>query len=224
MSKVLTDWGLLSELNITPQPGVQFVMHNGGCRSRQHCDKASTHPCGAGYFGDTIGRMKWDESFLGHLYSSLYFLQVSLCAGYCVTRHFTHLIQHGDLQSCLYRQAKEAGAQFVFGQTVVDSEPNGASVTLSNGETLTGDIVIAADGYDSRFRRQVTGEDEEDVDLGLEEQAIFLTFQVPTEILKADEGLAPLASPMEVGYPNMDCRKALELTKSTWLTVEHIPR
>ncbi|KAI0676017.1 FAD/NAD-P-binding domain-containing protein [Trametes maxima] len=76
------------------------------------------------------------------------------------------LMHHNDIIRILYKLATEAGAQVDFHTEVVsiqqgtDEIPN-PSVTLANGDVLTADMLIGADGYASMVREIVL--EEEDV-------------------------------------------------------------
>ncbi|KAH9942535.1 FAD/NAD-P-binding domain-containing protein [Epithele typhae] len=86
----------------------------------------------------------------------------------------------GDLIRLLYKTAKEAGAQITFGAEVV--------VTLANGDVLTCDILIGADGVRSRVR-EVVLEDDDDC---LEPAGMTLyTGIVDAEDMLKDDDLRP---------------------------------
>ncbi|KAI0332765.1 FAD/NAD-P-binding domain-containing protein [Cubamyces sp. BRFM 1775] len=76
------------------------------------------------------------------------------------------MMHHDDIVRMLYRLATEAGAQIDFHTEVTsiqqgtDRFPN-PSVTLANGDVLTADMIIGADGYRSKVREVVL--EEEDV-------------------------------------------------------------
>ncbi len=70
-------------------------------------------------------------------------------------------LRRTDLVQALYEGVKD-DTEIRFGCAVssVSPGPDEASVTLSDGETLTGDLVIGADGLRSFVRREVFGPDE----------------------------------------------------------------
>ncbi|KAI0358251.1 FAD/NAD-P-binding domain-containing protein [Trametes cingulata] len=75
------------------------------------------------------------------------------------------LMHHDDIIRILYKLATGAGARVDFNTEVVsiqqgsDSIPN-PSVTLANGEVLTADMLIGADGYRSIVREVVLEEED----------------------------------------------------------------
>lgn len=63
-------------------------------------------------------------------------------------------MQHADLHEMLYNLSIQEGVEFRFNTEAVQvASGNGTgNVLLSTGELISGDIVIAADGYDSASR------------------------------------------------------------------------
>lgn len=57
----------------------------------------------------------------------------------------------------LYDLAVDSGVTIQFDAQVVDIDPNTPSVRLRNGETLRADVLIGADGYQSRVRDAILG-------------------------------------------------------------------
>lgn len=55
-------------------------------------------------------------------------------------------MHRADLQLAMFERAQELGIGFRFGATVTDYDFEGATVSLSNGDEVSGDLVIAADG------------------------------------------------------------------------------
>lgn len=55
-------------------------------------------------------------------------------------------MHRADLQIGMYERAKELGVEFKFGALVTSTELETPSVTLSNGDRIDGDLIIAADG------------------------------------------------------------------------------
>ncbi|KZM22436.1 oxidoreductase [Ascochyta rabiei] len=58
-------------------------------------------------------------------------------------------MHRADLQIGMYERARELGVEFRFGALVKSTELETPSVTLSNGDCVEGDIIIAADGCPS---------------------------------------------------------------------------
>ncbi|OAL54678.1 FAD/NAD(P)-binding domain-containing protein [Pyrenochaeta sp. DS3sAY3a] len=54
-------------------------------------------------------------------------------------------MHRADLQIGMYERAKELGVEFKFGALVTSTELETPSVTLSNGDRIDGDLIIAAD-------------------------------------------------------------------------------
>jgi flavin-dependent dehydrogenase len=51
-----------------------------------------------------------------------------------------------DLQMALYEKAQELGVEFQFGAKVTAYDFSKPTATLATGETLEGDLIVAADG------------------------------------------------------------------------------
>ncbi|KAH6688486.1 salicylate hydroxylase [Plectosphaerella plurivora] len=94
-----------------------------------------------------------------------------------------------DYHTILVEAAAAAGAVIRKGQTVVDYKPAEGAVVLESGETLRGDLVVAADGVKSLARRAM-GLNIEPHETG---DTCFRVV-VPRERLTADPELAPLSS------------------------------
>lgn len=60
-------------------------------------------------------------------------------------------MHRADLQRVLYEKAQELGVEFRFGAQVVEHRLDVPEVTLKNGDCITGDVVVAADGVSSPF-------------------------------------------------------------------------
>ncbi|KAF8889731.1 hypothetical protein CPB84DRAFT_1963979 [Gymnopilus junonius] len=78
--------------------------------------------------------------------------------------------------------------------TSLVTDPDTASVTLDNGETLSADFVVVADGYDSAFRALVTGVDDEDNKIP-ERRHGAATFILPLSLVSQDEDLRRVMDP-----------------------------
>ncbi|KAI0091577.1 hypothetical protein BDY19DRAFT_931199 [Irpex rosettiformis] len=72
------------------------------------------------------------------------------------------MMKHEDVHRLLYNLATSAGAQVTFGVSVtaVKSGTPKPSVTLSTGEVLTADVVIGADGPNSKIRKYINKDEE----------------------------------------------------------------
>lgn len=55
-------------------------------------------------------------------------------------------MHRADLQIAMFERAQELGVRFRFGATVTSYDFEGSKVSLSNGDQVSGDLIIAADG------------------------------------------------------------------------------
>lgn len=55
-------------------------------------------------------------------------------------------MHRADLQLGMYERAKELGAEFRFAALVTSTDLKTPSITLSNGDRIDGDLILAADG------------------------------------------------------------------------------
>jgi salicylate hydroxylase len=55
-------------------------------------------------------------------------------------------IHRADLQLAMFERAKQLGVGFMFDALVTKYDLESPSVTLSNGDQIQGDLIIAADG------------------------------------------------------------------------------
>ena len=74
-------------------------------------------------------------------------------APYCATHR-------AGLQEALFQEALTVGAEVEFGCDIVSYVKDRAAVQLANGESITGDLVVAADGVKSTARSYVVPEEE----------------------------------------------------------------
>ncbi|KAI8985783.1 FAD/NAD-P-binding domain-containing protein [Trametes punicea] len=104
------------------------------------------------------------------------------------------LMHHDDIVRMLYNLATGAGARVDFHTEVTavhpgsDSVPN-PSVTLANGDVLTADMIVGADGYRSLVREVVLDEE----DMAKPGGMILYTGVVNAEHLLKDPELRPYA-------------------------------
>lgn len=61
-------------------------------------------------------------------------------------------IHRADLQLTLYHHARELGVKFRFGVLVEGHDFSIPEVTLSDGERVRGDLIVAADGKQKSIR------------------------------------------------------------------------
>ncbi|KAF5688945.1 salicylate hydroxylase [Fusarium denticulatum] len=75
-------------------------------------------------------------------------------------------MHRADLQLAMFEQAKSLGIRFEFGTTVTDVDIAIPRLTTDKGETITGDLVIAADGLWSKTRSKVLGRPSQPIATG----------------------------------------------------------
>ncbi|KAF7313999.1 FAD/NAD(P)-binding domain-containing protein [Mycena chlorophos] len=68
------------------------------------------------------------------------------------------LCHRNDIHNELVRCALDAGVVLRQGSQVVDCDPQSGTVTLKNGEVVSADVVIGADGLRSTLRSKILGE------------------------------------------------------------------
>ena len=94
----------------------------------------------------------------------------------------------------LYDLAVQEGVEIRQNANVIHTDPNYVSVMLDTGETISGDIIVAADGFTSSLRSVVMGYPEE-TSLESGDKTLIVTFAVETSVLKEDESLKILLDP-----------------------------
>jgi 2-polyprenyl-6-methoxyphenol hydroxylase-like FAD-dependent oxidoreductase len=96
----------------------------------------------------------------------------------------------------LYELAKKEGVIFRFNTQAVDVEPHSGIITLADGEQLSADLIVSADGFYSYLRKYVVeNEDEIAEDSDGTKKMVLLSFSLPLEELLLDETLLPLLKP-----------------------------
>jgi len=70
-------------------------------------------------------------------------------------------IHRVDLHEGLRNLALSLGVEIHLQNAVVSIDPDAGSITLENGMTVTGDVIIGADGINSKVRKSMFGEDQE---------------------------------------------------------------
>ncbi|KAF9465928.1 hypothetical protein BDZ94DRAFT_1252593 [Collybia nuda] len=125
-----------------------------------------------GESGELIAVMKLHEEFLKHLMADFLF------------------IQHGDLHSMLHEHAIQEGVQIRYNSKVVHVDSEAVSVLLEDGERITSDVVIGADGFSSLVRTAVIGKEVPET----RERDITLNFTIPTAVMKQDQDLKSLTN------------------------------
>ncbi|KAG6911039.1 hypothetical protein DXG01_005455 [Tephrocybe rancida] len=123
-----------------------------------------------GETGELIAIMKLHEQFLKDLMADFLF------------------IQHGDLHALLCDEAANEGVQFRYNAKVVCVDSETVSVTLEDGERISSDMVIGADGFSSLVRTSVVGKQI----LETRSNEATLNFTIPTSLMEEEEDLRSL--------------------------------
>ncbi|THH01692.1 hypothetical protein EW026_g1053 [Hermanssonia centrifuga] len=76
-------------------------------------------------------------------------------------------VSHTDLRGILYTAAKTAGADIRTGCDVTAIDPMSRQVTLANGEIVTADIIVGADGPEGHGRETVAGHPDTSTPAGI---------------------------------------------------------
>ncbi|EPQ51270.1 FAD/NAD P-binding domain-containing protein, partial [Gloeophyllum trabeum ATCC 11539] len=97
-------------------------------------------------------------------------------------------IAYSDLHNALYTMALEAGAVIQYNAGVISIDPYTASVHLEGGAVIEGDIIIAANGFDSFVRPLVAGCCPQESTIKFCEANSC----IPAERMRDDENLAGL--------------------------------
>lgn len=200
MTKILYQWGLQPALDRVALECRKFVFRNGATISDTPLVKFSLMPC-LGDKGSMVGSMTMDEDFFADLLADYLFIQVSNRSS-CDTSNLNWLfaLQHQDLKDMISDLAIREGVEIAYEARVEDIDRSGSlpTVNLDTGESLTADVVIVADGYDSPLRPLVTDvPDEETVDLS--DKIIVVNFILPLSAVLQDKELADIIHPSEVG-------------------------
>ncbi|KAI0091408.1 FAD/NAD-P-binding domain-containing protein [Irpex rosettiformis] len=118
------------------------------------------------------------------------------------------LMAHSDVHRIVYQLAIEAGVRIDFGAKVTEVSPGDPrpSVTLANGEVVTADVVVGADGPRSIVRPVVVGEEEDDPE---PEGVTVFGATVPASWMETDPQLSKMikqsAWPLIVGTNRSIC-------------------
>lgn len=150
--------------------------------------------------GEYMGYAEWKPQVMQETGGEFIMMKVRMSCAFHLpitrTADLLGMAQHADVHRLLYNLATSAGAQVTFGVSVtaVQSGDPKPSVTLSTGEVLTTDVVVGADGPNSKIRKYVN-EDEEPA-----EPSGFTIFGgiVSTEEMMKDPELAKWAQADEV--------------------------
>ncbi|KAG6833144.1 hypothetical protein H0H87_010858 [Tephrocybe sp. NHM501043] len=94
------------------------------------------------------------------------------------SRGFTH----GDLHALLCEEAAHEGVQFRYNSKVIKVDSETVSVTLEDGERITSDVLIGADGFKSLVRTSVVGQQI----LETRSKEVTLNFTIPTSLMEED--------------------------------------
>ena len=92
--------------------------------------------------------------------------------------------QHGELIKIFFDLAVREGVEIRQNANVIYANPHYASVKLDTGETVSGDIIIAADGYTSSLRSAMGYPEPNNVES--DEKVLYVAFTLDTSLLKDD--------------------------------------
>ncbi|KAJ7852097.1 hypothetical protein B0H14DRAFT_2760765 [Mycena olivaceomarginata] len=110
------------------------------------------------------------------------------------------VVQHSDLCTHLKALCLGAGAVIKYGCKAVDiikaQGSSSATVVLEDGSSLSGDIVIGADGHNSIVRAILARDAEEDLEC--EHTVLGVNVVVPTEVVEQDPELQSLGDHKEL--------------------------
>ncbi|KAG6831553.1 hypothetical protein H0H92_009472 [Tricholoma furcatifolium] len=98
------------------------------------------------------------------------------------------LKKHGDLHSLLCEEAAHEGVQFRYNSKVIDVDSETVSVTLEDGQRITSDMVIGADGCNSLVRTGVIGEKVPEI----RTKEVTLNFVIPSHLMQGEADLKSL--------------------------------
>ncbi|KAF8802027.1 FAD/NAD(P)-binding domain-containing protein [Phlegmacium glaucopus] len=129
-----------------------------------------------GNCGDLLGSIILNEAFLVALLTDMV------------------LIQHSDLFNILYDLAVREGVEIRQNAKVVHADPHSVSVRLDTGETISGDIIVAADGSTSSLRANMMGSPKRS-NLESGKRELMVSFTVETSLLKDDESFKCVLDP-----------------------------
>lgn len=94
----------------------------------------------------------------------------------------------------LFELAIQEGVRIRYNSKVVHVDSETVSVALEDGERITSDVVIGADGFSSLVRTTVIGRKVPET----RERDVSLSFTIPTDVMKRDEDLKPLTNNSDV--------------------------
>ncbi|EGN94432.1 hypothetical protein SERLA73DRAFT_114656 [Serpula lacrymans var. lacrymans S7.3] len=129
-----------------------------------------------GESGDTMGLLILHEKLMKALQAEFLF------------------IQHGDLHTLFYDLAVKNGVLFRYESKVTTIDPWAGTVTLQTGAKFSADVIVGADGYKSVVRPIVVGPQAL---RGIKDRRVSVNLTIPTELMRQDEDLAPLAESSE---------------------------
>ncbi|KAI0766017.1 hypothetical protein BC629DRAFT_1596505 [Irpex lacteus] len=135
------------------------------------------------------------------------------------------MMAHEDVHRLIYRLAVDAGAQVQFGATVEEINPEKPrpSVRLANGEVISADIIVGADGPRSLVRETVLGEEDEPRPTGI---TVFGGVAPASEMVK-DPELKKLVEaeewPLIMGTNRSICAHPIEFLRRARVVAGRLP-
>ena len=95
--------------------------------------------------------------------------------------------------------ALQEGVEIRQNVNVVQADVDSVSVRLETGDTISGDIIVLADGCSSKLRSSVT-EYPQDPPLEAAPRVLFVAFTVDISLLKDDENYRGVLEPSNVRF------------------------
>jgi salicylate hydroxylase len=89
-----------------------------------------------------------------------------------------YVVHRAHFHDALYRRAIELGVNVLINHKTVEYNDAAPSVTLANGEVMTADFVVAADGVNSIARKKLTGIDKPPLKTG------FAAYRATVDVAK----------------------------------------
>ncbi|KAJ7596022.1 hypothetical protein C8J56DRAFT_923857 [Mycena floridula] len=161
------DGNSMSYGGLRSPPNMTKILDDWGLASRltKVGVKCSQFSFKQGHSGKLIGILEIQKEFLKDLLADFVF------------------IQHHDLYSMILEIAQQEGVDVRYDSQVTSIDHRAPSVTLSNGQTISADIVIGADGSSSFTRATITTEPAPERPFT---SCQCITFSIPTEQMQDD--------------------------------------
>ncbi|KAH9475903.1 FAD-dependent monooxygenase OpS4 [Psilocybe cubensis] len=166
-------------MNVRCPPSMTRVLHQWGLKNEidemaQVCDRINWY---SGPNAEPLGSLIL-EHFVRDVAANLCFLE------------------HGRLHDLFLKLAKNQGVDIKYNSRVIGADSETGYVSLENGEQVYGDVIIAADGYNSAMRDIVVGEENNTNP----EKTLILSFGLPSCVLQGDPELQSVVDSNATSY------------------------